>query len=164
MADGSGQTRLTSNAADDAYPAWSPDGARIAFASARDGNQEIYVMNANGTGQTNLSNNTENEFDPACSPAGTRIAFDSGGDVYVMDANGSNRIKLTNNAKAGKLVGDGLHQPSRQVLICSFAPRYRTAAGRADRLSFRGSVVDGKWRKSRWQTQARLTRLGRCIY
>jgi dipeptidyl aminopeptidase/acylaminoacyl peptidase len=44
-ADGSNQTRLTTNSVDDEFPAWSPDGAKIAFFSNRDGNYEIYVMN-----------------------------------------------------------------------------------------------------------------------
>jgi hypothetical protein len=35
---------------------WSPDGARIAFDTDRDGNQRIYVMNADGSGQVNLTN------------------------------------------------------------------------------------------------------------
>ena len=34
---------------DEGFPAWSPDGARIAFTSRRDGNNEIYLMNADGT-------------------------------------------------------------------------------------------------------------------
>ncbi|HUU97683.1 MAG TPA: hypothetical protein VM487_18260, partial [Phycisphaerae bacterium] len=54
--DGSGLTRLTSNAAIDEAPAWSPDGTEIAFQTNRDGNYEIYVMNADGSGQTNLTN------------------------------------------------------------------------------------------------------------
>lgn len=47
-------------------------GAKIAFQSNRDGNREIYVMNANGTGQTNLTNNLAEDFAPAWSPDGTR--------------------------------------------------------------------------------------------
>ena len=41
-ADGTGQTRLTVNTADDFSPAWSPDGGKIAFVSGRDGNFDIY--------------------------------------------------------------------------------------------------------------------------
>ena len=54
--DGSGQTNLTNNPADDTIPAWSPDGTKIAFTSFRDGNPEIYSMNADGSGQTRLTN------------------------------------------------------------------------------------------------------------
>ncbi len=56
-ANGVGQTRLTSNAVSDLEPNWSPDGSRIAFVSNRDGNYEIYVMNADGTGQARVTNN-----------------------------------------------------------------------------------------------------------
>jgi len=34
---------------------------KIAFASDRDGNYEIYVMNADGSGQTRLTNNSSKE-------------------------------------------------------------------------------------------------------
>ena len=47
--DGSGVTRLTNDSAWDGMPSWSPDGARIAFVSYRDGNGEIYVMNTDGS-------------------------------------------------------------------------------------------------------------------
>jgi Tol biopolymer transport system component len=40
--------QLTSNAAYDAYPVWSPDGQNIAFASAREGSLDVYVVNKNG--------------------------------------------------------------------------------------------------------------------
>ena len=36
---------------------WSPDGAFIAFASSHDGDDEIYVVNADGTSQTQLTHN-----------------------------------------------------------------------------------------------------------
>ena len=55
-ADGSGQRRLT-RSRHDGFPAWSPDGRKIAFFSQRDGNGEVYVMNADGSGQRNLTRN-----------------------------------------------------------------------------------------------------------
>ncbi len=67
-ADSTDQTRLTNNSATDYGPAWSPDGARIAFVSDRDGNYEIYVMNADGTNQTRLTNNPASDSGPAWRP------------------------------------------------------------------------------------------------
>ena len=48
--DGTIVTRLTTAKGDDFEPAWSRDGLKIVFTSQRDGNPELYVMNANGTG------------------------------------------------------------------------------------------------------------------
>jgi Tol biopolymer transport system component len=84
-------TRLTNNPASDQFPVFSPDGTKIAFQSARDGNQEIYVMNANGSGAMNLTNNPALDSLPDFSPDGTRLTFGSnrdGGDVdvWVMNA------------------------------------------------------------------------------
>jgi hypothetical protein len=72
--DGTGQTRLSAGDGD-ATPVWSPDGRKIAFKSGRDGNGEIYVMNADGTNQTNITNNPAADNYPAWSPDGTKIAF-----------------------------------------------------------------------------------------
>jgi len=77
---------------------------KIAFVSGRDGNGEIYVMNADGTGVTRLTNDPANDIQPAWSPDGSRIAFASnrGGPVfsghyelYVMNADGTNVTQLT---------------------------------------------------------------------
>ena len=94
-------TRLTDNGAFDSGPAWSPDGRRIAFNSNRDGNWEVYVMNADGSGVTRLTDNDAVDGSPTWSPDGTRIAFDStrdgDWDVYVMNADGSGVTRLTDN-------------------------------------------------------------------
>lgn len=55
---GKGQRNLSSNPAWDYQPTWSPDGSRIAFTSGRDGNWEIYEMNADGTHQTRLADDS----------------------------------------------------------------------------------------------------------
>ena len=73
----------------------------IAFESLRDGNFEIYVMNADGSGQTRLTNNPVLDGSPSWSPDGGRIAFESLRDgnveIYVMNADGSGQTRLTND-------------------------------------------------------------------
>ena len=100
-ADGSGQTNLTNNPADDFLLAWSPDGRRIAFVSDRDGDREIYLMDADGSKQINLTRNPADEVFAVWSPSGERIAFmsdrDGNWEIYVMNADGSNQTRLTNS-------------------------------------------------------------------
>jgi Tol biopolymer transport system component len=68
-ADGSGQRNLTRNAAkEQSPPTWSPNGRKIAFTSDREGDDEVYVMNANGTGQLRLTHNPGNEILPVWAP------------------------------------------------------------------------------------------------
>jgi hypothetical protein len=71
--DGSGVQSVTT---DGAAPAWSPDGTRIAFIR-NDGDNEIFVMNANGTGVTQLTFNTADDQGPTWSADGTKIGFHS---------------------------------------------------------------------------------------
>ena len=54
--DGGNPRRITNHPATDREPTCSADGKEIMFTSERDGNGEIYIMNADGSNQTNLTN------------------------------------------------------------------------------------------------------------
>jgi sugar lactone lactonase YvrE len=60
--------QITSGLGGGFSPSWSPDGSRIAFVSTRDGNPEIYVMNADGSDQRRLTSNTIFDAEPAWRP------------------------------------------------------------------------------------------------
>jgi Tol biopolymer transport system component len=96
--DSSGRVKDTTS---NFYPAWSPDGTKIAFGSTRDTNPEIYVMDPNGSNVVRLTHGPGASAQPAWSPDGTKIVFatDRGGnaEIYVMNADGTNPVNLTNN-------------------------------------------------------------------
>jgi Tol biopolymer transport system component len=60
-----------------AWPAYSPDGRKIAFGSSRSGDFEISVMNADGTETRRLTHSPGLDARPAWSPDGARIDFAS---------------------------------------------------------------------------------------
>jgi Tol biopolymer transport system component len=72
---------------------------KILFESYRDGNAEVYVMDADGAKPVNLTNHPAYDGVPSWSPDGTRIAFTSArdglSDIFTMDADGSNVVRLT---------------------------------------------------------------------
>ena len=67
----------------------SPDGQRIAFTSHRDGNAEIYVMNADGTEPRRITEHPERDDYPAWHPDGRRLLVvserDGQHDLYLVD-------------------------------------------------------------------------------
>ena len=75
--------------------------SRIMFTSTRDGNREIYVMDADGSNQQRLTDSPAIDEFGSWSPDGSRIAFESTRDgnreIYVMDADGSNQQRLTDS-------------------------------------------------------------------
>ena len=95
----SGQAATTPAATPTPTPS---DCTAIAFATNRDGDSEIYSMNADGSGQTNLTDNPASDVHPALSPDGTKVAFatnrDGNYEIYVMDADGSSQTRLTTEA------------------------------------------------------------------
>lgn len=93
---------LSRNPKFDRQPRWSPDGSKIAFASNRDGNYEIYTMNEGGSDLWNLTTNAAVDAEPDWSPDGIRIVFTSTRDgnleIYDMRADKSDVRRLTTNA------------------------------------------------------------------
>src|SRR2546428_3635816 len=75
---------------------------KIAFASDRDVNFEIYLMDADGGGQIRLTENSGEDYSPAWSPDGKRLAFvstrDGNAEIYVMNSDGTGQTRLTNNS------------------------------------------------------------------
>jgi Tol biopolymer transport system component len=100
--DGSNLTNLTRNQSVDSYPAWSPDGTRIAFASWRDGDADIYVLHLASYFVQTLTANSHYDNLPKWSPSGSHIAFisarDGNEEIYTVTADGSNQVNLTRNA------------------------------------------------------------------
>jgi Tol biopolymer transport system component len=122
-ADGSGQRRLTRDAwhvrgplsalLDDhkhsmRAPRWSPNSRKLLFVSRRNGNPEVYVVDADGGGQRRLTRDPAEDSEPAWSPDGRKIAFISTRDgeraVYVMNADGSQQRSVTRGIPR---IGDG---------------------------------------------------------
>jgi thermitase len=76
------------------FNTWSkrPEG-KIAFASTRDFDSRIYVMNADGSNQTCICSIPG--YCPAISPDGTKIAYSRSNQIWIMDIEGSNPVQLT---------------------------------------------------------------------
>lgn len=86
---------ITTETADTAPAAY--DG-KIAFMSKRDGNWEVYLVNADGSDLKRLTDNPANDGLPTWSPDGGTIAFVSdrqgGWAVWAMSPDGGNQRKL----------------------------------------------------------------------
>lgn len=117
--NGSGEKQLTTSGNNE-WPMWSPSGDQIIFSTERDGNWEIYVMNASdGTNQLPLVVRPGNaDFAASWSPVGGKIAFSSGtvsltdnlrsvksalqarsagiaSDIWIMNSDGTGLRQLT---------------------------------------------------------------------
>ncbi len=133
-------TRLTEHPAEDRSPSWSPDGERLLFASDRDGNSEIYLVNRDGSELTRLTENSTADASPSWAPSGDRFVFES-------DRDGTNAlwIQELESGKAKRLLSD----PSPE-LVPDWSPDGRWIAfmsqrsGNADlyRVAVEGGTVE----------------------
>ena len=85
------------------WPAWSPDGSRIAFTSVRrDG---IFVMNADGTSLRRVTTSPSLDLEATWSPDGRRLAFSRNvpgykTEIFVVGVDGKGLRRLTSNRGA----------------------------------------------------------------
>ncbi len=137
ITDLSGQNskRLTSTAAVESHPHFSPDGQRLAFSSNRSGTDSVYVMPTNGGQAKRLSWHAVGGSVRGWTPDGKKILFASGRDtaprpinrLWTISANGgSAELVLNQWAYNGAYSADG-----KQMVI--------------DRMS----RWDGEWRNYR---------------
>jgi Tol biopolymer transport system component len=168
--DGSGvPIRITNNAGDDRSGSWSPDGTRLAFDSTRDGNTQIYVVDADGSNTSRLTTTPGADWSTSWSPDGTKIAFTSDRSglpqIWVMDADGGAATQLTDDATGGlwpswsrdgaRIVYTSWRTGSQQV--------WSIAADGSDarNLSRSEGTIDAEWDGS-WGPDGRIafTRVG----
>ena len=86
-------------------PAWSADGARIAFSSSRTGDPEIWVVDASGGNLRLITNFRGPDVSPTWNPkTNAQLAWVSGRtglpQIYTMDQDGANIQRLTDGGYA----------------------------------------------------------------
>src|SRR5256886_10496359 len=72
--------QLTNDEHSSATPRWSPDGDKLAFVSARDGEDEIWTIDVSSGALKKVTTISTGAGDPVWSPDGSWIAFAS--DIY----------------------------------------------------------------------------------
>jgi TolB protein len=101
LAGGGELARLTTTPGYDAECSFSPDGSQILFVSDRDGDPDIYVMNADGSNVRQLTNAPGYDGGPFFSPDGKWIAYRTDRiekdllQIHVMRTDGTGDVALT---------------------------------------------------------------------
>jgi Tol biopolymer transport system component len=101
--DGSGLARLTSGVGFDGFPAYSPDGGKIAYYHGQGSDRAIFVMNADGSNQTRIADfQADTMGRPVWSPDGSMLAFDlyftdETWDIYAVHSDASGLADLASD-------------------------------------------------------------------
>lgn len=84
------------------WPAWSPDGKRLAFVSTHDGNQEIYTSAVDGSEVVRVTQSPGIDTHPCWTPDGTRLVFASdrfgGLEIVSTRTDGTDLVRLTKSS------------------------------------------------------------------
>lgn len=111
--------QLTDDGAETAFPAFSPDGKKIAFCSTRSGNWDLYLMDADGRNTVQLTNGPGQDLHPSFSPDGAKLVYcsmPSRGDQWELWI-----LNLSNHER--KMIGTGLFptwSPDKNTMRIAF--------------------------------------------
>lgn len=98
----SADRKLIASSRADHSPQFSPDGAKIVFASDRTGRYEIWTADAEGKNQRQLTDSPNSAGSPRFSPDGKSVAYDAqiggSGDIFVVSIDGGEPRNLTDSA------------------------------------------------------------------
>ena len=147
--DGSNLVRLTDAPGYDAEGSYSPDGSKIIFTSFRDGDAEIYIMDADGKNPRRITRNKGYDGGPFFSPDGKSIIYRSDRkqndllQLYVNNPEGTAERALTNNEAVNW--GPYFYPDSRHIVYSTSLHGHQnyevylmdTATGRQDRVTYR---------------------------
>jgi Tol biopolymer transport system component len=117
LLDGARMTRFTLNPALDRFPAWSPDGSRIAFDSNRKGQRNLYVKVTSGaSGEELLLESSQDKSPSSWSSDGRFLLYGvsdprTGWDLWIMRLDGDHKtwpfVNTSFNERGGQFSPDG---------------------------------------------------------
>jgi TolB protein len=86
-------------------PAWSSDGSKLAFSSARTGDPELYIADGSGNGARRITAFRGPDVSPVWNPkTNSQLAWVSGRtklpQIYIMDSDGANVMRMTDGGYA----------------------------------------------------------------
>lgn len=146
-------TRLTSGAAWDTDPRFSPDGKRIAYVSDKGGSEQIWVMNADGTEARQLTDDPDARFtDPVWDPTGPwilgrRRTVDTRSigvtELWLLHLDGGKGVPLTSKDE----------HPHAGEAAFSADGRYIYFSSRHGRFEYDQNPVGGLWSIERLDRQ-----------
>jgi TolB protein len=150
---------LTKGNSSNYLAAWSPDGSKLCFASNRDGNIELYVVNRDGSNLRRLTNHPAADTVPTWAPSGSQIAFVSdrtgAPQIYTIDADGLGlrRITMSESREIAYAARTG---PGNDIKVVELA------TGQVRQLTFgEGTNESPSWAPNSRHLAFNSTRLGK---
>jgi len=126
-------------------PAWSADGAKVAFSSSRSGDSEIWIADANGNNPHRITYLKGPNVSPTWNPrTNAQLAWAGGRtgepQIYVMDQDGANEQPMTD----GGYAVSPSWSPNGQLLTFSWNRKYGPGAPGGQDIYFM-DIASKRW-------------------